>query len=241
MALLGGGANIRWRMDAVYRGRPACDHAPIADELDMIVSHQHRYIFVPMPKTGTHSVRQALREHLGPDDIEQVGLFVNKRFPFDDIARIKHGHLSVRQVRPYLGDEVADAYFKFTFVRNPFDRFVSYCSFMTRQTGAFDRDPKGTMRRILFEARPLDHVHFQPQYTLLVNDAGDVEMDYLGRVETMQASYDAICERVGIPSRALDRVNSSRRGHYREYYDADLVDGVAALYRRDLELFDYQF
>ncbi|WP_119719108.1 sulfotransferase family 2 domain-containing protein [Cognatilysobacter tabacisoli] len=207
----------------------------------MIVSHQHRYIFVPMPKTGTHSVRQALREHLGPDDIEQVGLFVNKRFPFDDIARIKHGHLSVRQVRPYLGDEVADAYFKFTFVRNPFDRFVSYCSFMTRQTGAFDRDPKGTMRRILFEARPLDHVHFQPQYTLLVNDAGDVEMDYLGRVETMQASYDAICERVGIPSRALDRVNSSRRGHYREYYDADLVDGVAALYRRDLELFDYQF
>ena len=153
MALLGGGANIRWRMDAVYRGRPACDHAPIAGELDMIVSHQHRYIFVPMPKTGTHSVRQALREHLGPDDIEQVGLFVNKRFPFDDIARIKHGHLSVRQVRPYLGDEVADGYFKFTFVRNPFDRFVSYCSFMTRQTGAFDRDPKGTMRRILWRLR----------------------------------------------------------------------------------------
>lgn len=207
----------------------------------MIVSHLHRYIFVPMPKTGTHSVRQALREHLGPDDIEQVGLFVNKRFPFDDIARIKHGHLSVRQVRPYLGEEVADGYFKFTFVRNPFDRFVSYCSFMTRQTGAFDRDPKSTMRRILFEARPLDHVHFQPQYTLLVDDAGELEMDYLGRVETMQASYDGICERVGIPSRPLDKVNSSRRGHYREYYDADLVDGVAALYRRDLELFDYQF
>ena len=44
----------------------------------MIVSHLHRYIFVAMPKTGTHSVRQALREHLGPDGIEQVGLFVNK-------------------------------------------------------------------------------------------------------------------------------------------------------------------
>jgi Sulfotransferase family len=207
----------------------------------MIVSHLHRYIFVPMPKTGTHSVRQALREHLGPDDIEQVGLFVNKRFPFEPIAQIRHGHLSVRQVRPYLGDEVCDGYFKFSFVRNPFDRFVSYCAFMTRQHGTFDRDPQGTMHKILFELRPMDHVHFQPQYTLLVDDAGHLEMDMIGRVETMQDSYDAVCARIGIPSRALDRVNSSRRGDYRQYYDQALIDGVAELYRRDLELFDYTF
>jgi hypothetical protein len=207
----------------------------------MIVSHQHRYIFVPMPKTGTHAVRQALREHLGPDDIEQVGLFVNKRFPFDEIAQIKHGHLSVRQVRPYLGDTVCDGYFKFSFVRNPFDRFVSYCAFMTRQYGAFERDPQAVMRRILFELRPLDHVHFQPQHTLLEDAAGRIEMDEIGRVERMQDSYDAICARIGIPSRALEKVNASQRGDYRQYYDQALIDGVAALYARDLELFDYSF
>ncbi len=207
----------------------------------MIVSHLHRYIFVAMPKTGTHSVRQALREHLGPDDIEQVGLFVNKRFPFDEVAQIKHGHLSVRQMRPYLGDAVCDDYFKFTFVRNPFDRFVSYCAFMTRQHGAFERDPQGTMRRILFELRPMDHVHFQPQYTLLTNDADALEMDLIGRVERMQDDYDTICAKIGIASRALEKVNSSKRGDYRQYYDQALIDGVAELYRRDLELFDYRF
>lgn len=207
----------------------------------MIVSHLHRYIFVAMPKTGTHSVRQALREHLGPDDIEQVGLFVNKRFPFDEVAQIKHGHLSVRQMRPYLGDAVCDDYSKFTFVRNPFDRFVSYCAFMTRQHGEFERDAQGTMRRILFQMRPLDHVHFQPQHTLLTNDADALEMDVIGRVEHMQDDYDAICAKIGIPGRALDKVNSSKRGDYRQYYDQALIDGVAELYRRDLELFDYRF
>jgi hypothetical protein len=186
-------------------------------------------------------VRQALREHLGPDDIEQVGLFVNKRFPFDELAQIRHGHLSVRQVRSYLGDAVCDGYFKFSFVRNPFDRFVSYCAFMTRQHGAFERDPQATMRRILFELRPLDHVHFQPQYTLLTNDAGELEMDFIGRVEQMQDSYDAVCARLGIPGRTLDRVNSSRRGDYRQYYDQALIDGVAEMYRGDLERFDYTF
>jgi hypothetical protein len=57
----------------------------------------------------------------------------------------------------------------------------------------------------------------------------------------MQASYDAICERIGIPSRPLDRVNASSRGDYRPYYDQALVDDVGALYRRDLELFGYEF
>ena len=207
----------------------------------MIISHAHRFVFVPIPKTGTHAVRQALREHLGPDDIEQVGLFVNKRFPYAEIAQIRHGHLSLREVRPYVGDDVVDGYFSFAFVRNPYDRFVSYCAFMTRQHGAFDADPQGTMRKILFELRPMDHIHFRPQFEQLADANGEVEVDFVGRVESLQDDYDAACRRIGIPSRPLDRVNSSRRGDYRQYYDDELRQGVEALYRRDLELFGYGF
>jgi hypothetical protein len=105
----------------------------------MIVSHQHRFIFAAVPKTGTHSVRQALREHMSAEDIEQVGLFVNKRFPYAELAAIRHGHLALRQVRPHVGQEMFDSYFKFAFVRNPFDRFVSYCAFMTRDGDVFQR------------------------------------------------------------------------------------------------------
>jgi hypothetical protein len=97
------------------------------------------------------------------------------------------------------------------------------------------------MHRILFQARPLQHVHFQPQYTLLVDERGELATDFIGRVETMQESYDALCARLGIPSRMLDKVNGSRRGDYRQYYDQALVDGVAQLYARDLELFGYGF
>ena len=207
----------------------------------MIVSHLHRFIFAAIPKTGTHSVRQALREHLGPDDIEQVGLFVNKRFPYDELAQIKHGHLGLQQVRPFIGEAAFADYFKFAFVRNPFDRFVSYCAFMTRANAAFERNPGAVMRNILFEVRPLHHILFQPQHTLLVDDEGRLLTDTIGRVEDMQASYDAICTRLGIPSAKLGQVNSSKRGDYRAYYDPELIAGVADLYRRDLELFGYEF
>ncbi|WP_419318840.1 sulfotransferase family 2 domain-containing protein [Caulobacter sp. ErkDOM-E] len=208
----------------------------------MIVSHSHRFIFAAVPKTGTHAVRQALREHLSDGDLEQVGLFVDKRFPWEDLAAIRHGHLSLQQVRPYLGEAAFDGYFKFAFVRNPFDRFVSYCAFMLRGGDVFEQQPQAVMRHFLFEKPPEHHILFQPQASLLVGEDGKTLMaDHIGHVEDMQGSYDAICARIGIPSRPLDRVNGSRHGDYRHYYDQDLIDGVAARYAQDLDLFGYSF
>lgn len=208
----------------------------------MIVSHRHRFIFAAVPKTGTHSVRQALREQLDDGDVEQVGLFVNKRFPWDALAAIQHGHLSLQQVRPYLGEDAFGGYFKFAFVRNPFDRFVSYCAFMLRGSDVFRQQPQAAMRYFLFGEPPEHHILFQPQASLLVADDGKTLLaDKIGRVEDMQGSYNAICARIGIPSRPLDRVNGSKHGDYRQYYDRALIDGVAARYAQDLELFGYTF
>lgn len=208
----------------------------------MIVSHRHRFIFAAVPKTGTHAVRQALRERMGDEDVEQVGLFVNKRFPWADLAAIQHGHLSLRQVRPYVGEEAFAAYFKFAFVRNPFDRFVSFCAFMLRGGDVFQRHPREAMRHFLFADPPEGHILFQPQAWLLVDDDGETLLaDQVGRVEDMQGSYDDICARIGIAPRPLDRVNGTRREDYRVYYDQALIDGVAARYAQDLALFGYDF
>ncbi len=208
----------------------------------MIVSHRHRFVFAAVPKTGTHAVRRALREQLGEADVEQVGLFVNKRFPWEDLAAIQHGHLALAQVRPYLGEAAFSGYFKFAFVRNPFDRFVSYCAFMFRGGDIFRQRPRDVMRHFLFDAPPEAHILFQPQASLLVDADGKTLLtDAIGRVEDMQGSYDAICARVGIPSRPLDRVNGTTHGDYRGYYDQALIDGVRARYAQDLDLFGYAF
>jgi hypothetical protein len=206
----------------------------------MIVSAQHKFIFAAIPKTGTHSVRQALREHMGPQDLEQVGLFVQKRFPIPELAQLQHGHLSLQQIRPYMRPEEWQSFFKFAFVRNPFDRFISYCSFITREQGDFDRDPQRVMRHFIANP-PTAHILFQPQHLFVTDERGELLADQVGRVEEMQQSYDEIATRIGIPTAQLERVNSSKRRDYREYYDDSLRDGVAKLYSRDLLLFGYEF
>lgn len=208
----------------------------------MIVSRRHNFIFAAVPKTGTHAVRQALRGHLGEEDLEQVGLFVDKRFPWDDLAAIGHGHISLRQVRHVLGEDAFAGFFKFAFVRNPFDRFVSYCAFMLRGNVLFEQRPRDVMHHFLFVKPPENHILFQSQASLLTDaDGVTLLVDKIGYVEDMQNSYNAICARIGIPSRSLDRVNASQHADYRRYYDEALIDGVAARYSHDLEMFGYNF
>jgi hypothetical protein len=207
----------------------------------MIISYAHHFLFFAVPKTGTHSVRRALRAHLGPHDLEQVGLYEPKRFPFPEFAAIRHGHISARQIEPVIGTDVFAGLFKFAFVRNPYDRFVSYCAFMSRDTGHFEREPTRFMKHILQVVRPLDHLLYRPQSSFLVDAQGRLAVDYVGRTENMQASYDAICARIGIASSSLEKVNASTHADYRQYYDDESRALVGDLYRRDLELFDYGF
>ena len=207
----------------------------------MIISHRHRFIFVAVPKTGTHSVREALRAHMGPDDLEQVKLFVDKSFPWPELARLGHGHISLQEVRPFIGEEAFAGYFKFAFVRNPFDRFISYCAFATREEGSFARDPKEVMRHFLLRRPPFQHLIFRPQHSFLTGADGQLLTDFVGRVEDMQACYDEICAKIGIATAPLGRSNSSQRGDYRQYYDRQLIDGLVRIYGRDLELFSYHF
>lgn len=206
----------------------------------MIISFRHKFIFVAIPKTGTHAVRQALREHLGPEDIEQVGLFVDKRFPMPELAQLEHGHISLQQLRPHLPPEQFDSFFKFAFVRNPFDRFISFCAFMTRVEKQFEADPHKVMR-FFVNNPPWHRILFHPQHTFVTGADGKLLTDYIGRVEEMQQSYDEIARRIGVPSAQLEKVNASERRDYRSYYTAALVDGVARLYARDLQLFGYEF
>lgn len=207
----------------------------------MIISHKHRFVFFAVPKTATHAIRQALREHTGPDDWEQQVLFGEQYLPVPELARIKHGHISVRQIRPHLAPDVWKNYFKFGFVRNPFDRYVSTCFFLNRNNPDFAASAKTFMKRALTVPRFRQRILVQPQNLQLIDDNGNLALDTVGRYETLQQSYDEICKRIGIPAKSLERKNPSTHAAFTEYYDAELRDIVAVYYRDDLRLFGYDF
>lgn len=186
-------------------------------------------------------MREALRKHLGPDDWEQQVLIGKQSLPIPDIAKIEHGHISVKQIRPHLDEEIWDSYFKFGFVRNPFDRFVSTCFFLNRENPGFAADAATFMNNALDRPKFRQRILVQPQHLQLSDDAGHIALDLVGRYENLQSSYDEICERTGIPTASLPRKNVSRHAGFTSYYDDGLRARVAEFYEQDLQQFDYDF
>ena len=203
----------------------------------MIISHSHKFVFFAVPKTATHAIRQALRQQLTEGDWEQQTLFGQQFLPMPELAALGHGHISAQQLKPHLAPDVWETYFKFAFVRNPFDRFVSTCFFLNRGTPNFENSALSFMKAALGRPRFRGRVLVKPQADLLTDDLGGIAMDFVGRYETLQASFDEICERIGIPSSNLPRKNVSEHRSYDQYYDEALKQQVADFYRDDLRLF----
>ncbi len=95
------------------------------------------------------------------------------------------------------------------------------------------------MKHAIVNKSFLQRALVRPQYQLLVDSDDCIKMDYLGRFELLQKSFDEICDNLGLASLKLPRENTSKHKDYRCYYDKSLMKLVAECYREDFEYFDY--
>ena len=81
---------------------------------------------------------------------------------------------------------------------------------------------------------------FKPQHYFICDDNLQVQMDFVGRLENIDADFRALCERLNVKSE-LNCLNASDHRHYSEYYTDDLREKVASIYAKDIATFGYRF
>lgn len=143
--------------------------------------------------------------------------------------------------------EDPDNYFKFAFVRNPWDRLVS--AWLNKIIKPAERGPKWyfTIEKDLEDLVDfLDRKDFNnsdPHFWPQVRNVPTERLDFLGHHESFEADLDRVVAQLGFErTEAFEKKNSTHgRRHYREYYTPALRDRVAKLYREDIEKFSYEF
>ena len=153
-------------------------------------------------------------------------------------------HLLARHIRQEVGPDVFSSYFKFTIVRNPWDKAVSQFSYMDSRDDLrhFIGMKKGdSFKRYVDLIMGKRHVQWEPQVSFLRDQNGEPLVDYVGRFETFPQSVSEVLKTIGIGVHTIPHDNAARRGPYQEYYDDESREMIAALYSADIEAFGYTF
>jgi hypothetical protein len=231
-----------------------------------MICHHYKCIFVHIPKTGGQSIEHVFLDLLGLTWETRAPLLLRHN-ENPDLGPPRLAHLRAHDyVRyKYLTREQFDGYFKFAFVRNPWDRFLSIYKYLN--TGGEDFRQFGKNFKSGLWKR--EHWFVRPQSDFVCNDNGELLVDFVGRFESLQEDFDRICGSLGLPPMTVPHKNKSEakrpglrhriEGFVRrtvpgargrpvrlprgdcEPYDEDLKALVADLYRRDIELFGYRF
>ena len=196
-----------------------------------MICHKHKFIFVHIPKVAGTSIERWLFKHY--DLNEKDHLF------FDKNLLHFNQHLTLSEIQKHrFQEQPFFDYFKFTFVRNPWERMVSAAKYRRMGLTQFLNFDFTSW----IQSRNLDpDRHRLPQYDFLFDDAGNKLIDFIGRFENLQKDFNIICDKIGIPQQQLPHINRSKHKHYTEYYDDKTREIVAQKYARDIEHFGYEF
>lgn len=205
----------------------------------MIVSFERNFIFVAIPKTAGHAIRAGLRPLMSETDWEQCGLFEKKAFPIAALAKLGSGHLTIRQIEKHLPAGTCTDFFSFAFVRNPYDRFVSFSAFVNRDNDKIQKDPLETMKRSFKNRRLLLSILMRPQHEFITGPDGRIMISHVARYEAIQSEFNSIRSKLGGAPYPLPKINSSQRIVYKDYYDEELQQMVLDHYQKDFDLFGY--
>jgi hypothetical protein len=239
-----------------------------------IVSDEYRFVYFAIPKVASSSILSSLLPFFDYFDVNEMAikglapesvLIDHKGQPIGGPYTGAHKLFSRSpfQINKELllagMNNVYHNYFKFTFVRNPWDRLLSCYmskvvperfagSFKTYSNVAF-RDDMSFQEFAEAVCRIPDgeaNIHFCSQHVFVCSrgSAKNVLADYVGRFENLEEDFEFVTERIGINAQLPHAADtSSTRGSrsYRDFYDEKLARMVGERYREDIEIFGYSF
>ena len=147
-------------------------------------------------------------------------------------------HNEIRVAKKVLPDEIFNSYFKFAFVRNPWDRLVSEYEFIRRRPN-HGRHPKVIRMEfdeyIVYQSKRRD-AH---QIDMLADKQGNLLMDFVGKFENLEKDWLYVAKKLGIENKELGHRKKSGIKDYKAYYTQENWDLVADLWHRDIDAFGY--
>jgi hypothetical protein len=215
--------------------------------------HPKKFIFVHVPRTGGETIENYFLAEMGLDQRMRPALLVREKLE-DEQGPPRLSHLTASQYTEYayLSKSEFKQYYKFSVVRNPWSRVVSFYHYLGYATKmSFDTFVLEQLDE-LFSTSKLDWF-VAPSSDFIYSSNDELLVDFVARFESYQHDFGLLTSRLKTTRVSLPIINSSSstqsslspsyqpKPSYQSYYSVECRDKVALLYKRDVEIFGYSF
>jgi len=120
-------------------------------------------------------------------------------------GNIDWGHRTVDDYKYYFSEKEFQSFYKFSFVRNPYQRLYSAFIFLKKggvnsQDLAFSKNHLSNydsfedfVKEGLHKKEIMEWVHFKPQHYFLTDKDGNLVMDFIGKMERIDEDFRQVC------------------------------------------------
>lgn len=217
-----------------------------------MINHDRKFVFIHIPRCGGNFIN----DFFDPDWIEKIR---SETGTFKDADNYQIDHYPLHRYKE-LYQEQYNTYFKFTFVRNPWDRMLSefflkkygqsrggrwgpindfidcsqleFCEFIRKLQDNF---------HLIEELMHINHhdvSHFMSYKHYIENPEN---LEFVGKLENFNADFSSLCKNFSIAYTPKPKINQTNHLHYSEYYSSKTRDIVGELYSWDIKKFNYKF
>ena len=210
----------------------------------MIISHKHKFIYIHPHKCAGTSITESLLPHLGNKDIV-VGVTGDGEALNEKSGKwCNFKHAPALRIKNEVGDKVWANYFKFSFVRNPFDRCVSWYFWFLQKCGDGNPHVKN-IRKMSFNefvsSKDFDHLRIKFPFSKQLCEKGVPQTNFIGYYETLQRDFDKVCDIIGIKKSKLNKSNATERTLHGSYYSEKSIDLIYEYFAEDINMYNYTF
>jgi hypothetical protein len=221
----------------------------------VLVSHKHKFIFVKSIKTAGSSTEGLFEKYCTTDTIPSTHKrdliitddgIIGSRLDgeYDSINNKWRSHMSAMAIKDLLPTEF-DEYYKFTIIRNPWDKLVSMwfmkIGIMNHKNQTEEADA------LTFEKFIVQHFYSLDYYLYHIN-AQQVCNKHI-RFENLTDDLQEVADYLELPDFDISDMPSWKSqyrndsgAHYSTYYtNQSLIDRVAKIYSREIAEFGYTF
>ncbi len=215
------------------------------------INHDKKAIFIHINKTGGSYIAGTLEKYYGFETFylkrPDHDVFCHNKRPntkqkyYENRVHGVYNYYKTSQAlnnRMKMTPQKWDEYFKFCFIRNPYDRIISGWNHLGKKI-PFKQYVH--MRNMVGD---MEYIHvFMPQIRHMINFKNEIQMNFIGHFENLENDFLFVLYHLGFNLPIHDpvvRVNVKKHKKYTEYYDQLTLNKVNQILKDDFDRFDYK-